>query len=164
MEEIQRVEENGKQIDEMVAQIIGDRLDTINAYISDVRTLYLTGQEILDDDLAKISLRIPTLLYDIIVFAQGMEMRKGVATEQAKYALNDAQLKASGTVGDKKAIAENMTTKERITELAYKTAAGIVQKTIDGASAILDSTKKIQQTRLKEKQLSLMAGSSACTF
>ena len=58
MEEIQRVEENGKQIDEMVAQIIGDRLDTINAYISDVRTLYLTGQEILDDDLAKISLRI----------------------------------------------------------------------------------------------------------
>ena len=62
MEEIQRVEENGKQIDEMVAQIIGDRLDTINAYISDVRTLYLTGQEILDDDLAKISLRIPTLI------------------------------------------------------------------------------------------------------
>ena len=164
MEDIQKVEETSKQVDEMVAAIIGDRLDSINTYIADVRNLYLTGKEILDDDLAKISLRIPTLLYDIIEYAQKIEMRKGVASEQAKYALNEAQLHATGTVGDKKAIAENMTAKERVKELAYKTAAAIVQKTIDGASAILDSTKKIQQTRLKEKQLSLMAGSSACTF
>ena len=164
MEDITAIEESSRQVDEMVQVIIGNNLDTIRAYITDVRNLYMSGQEILDDDLAKIALKIPTLLFDLIVFAQQIEMRKGVASEQAKYSLNEAQLRASGTVNDKKAMAENQTATDRIKELAYKTASAIVQKTIDGASAILDSTKKIQQTRLKEKQLGVMAGSSACTF
>lgn len=164
MENLQKVENNATQVDQMVNSIIGNTTVELDNYVAKVRTCFLDAQEMLDDDLDKIVLQMPVYLYPIILLSQQIEMRKGVATEQAKYAKNEAQLCASGTVNDKTAQAENATAQERIVELAYKTAAAVIQKKIDGALAILDSTKKVQQRRMKEKALTVQAGSAVGAF
>lgn len=164
MEDLQKVEQSGQQVDQMVAAIIGDTTKELDAYLDIVRQCFLTNVEILDDDLDRIVLRIPVYLYPLIVLAQQIEIRKGLAKEQATFAENEALLTVTGTVQEKKAKAENQTAEGRITQLAYTTASSVIQRKIDGAMAILDSTKKVQQRRLKEKALTNAAGNSVGAF
>lgn len=164
MEDLQKVEQNGQQVDQMVAAIIGDTTKELDAYLDIVRQCFLTNVEVLDDDLDRIVLRIPVYLYPLIVLAQQIEIRKGLAKEQATFDENEALLTATGTVQEKKAKAENATAQGRLTQLAYTTASAVVQRKIDGAMAILDSTKKVQQRRLKEKALTNAAGNSVGAF
>jgi hypothetical protein len=164
MEDLQKVEQSGQQVDQMVAAIIGDTTKELDAYLDIVRQCFLTNVEILDDDLDRIVLRIPVYLYPLIVLAQQIEIRKGLAKEQATFAENEALLTVTGTVQEKKAKAENQTAEGRITQLAYTTASSVIQRKIEGAMAILDSTKKVQQRRLKEKALTNVAGNSVGAF
>ena len=164
MADLQTINESGNQIDQMVAAILGTTLNELDTYVADVRNCFLNGQEILDDDLDKIILRMPVYIYNIIVFSQQIEMRKGVASEQASFAENEALLLATGTVQEKKAKAENQTAQDRMMELAYKTASSVVQRKIEGALSIYDAAKKIQQRRMSEKKLTAAAGSGVGTF
>ncbi len=164
MEQLNKVEASGAQIDSMVEGIIGDKTVDIDNYLNSVRKCFLENMEMLDEDLDKIILRIPVHIYYLTTIAQQLEMRKGVAAEHAKYAQNEALMNATGTVSDKTAKAENATAQDRIVNIAYKTASGIVQKKIDGAMTILDSAKKVQQRKLKERQLTNMAGSAVGSF
>lgn len=164
MEQLDKVENSSVQVNEMVNAILGDTLVEVDAYVAKVRSTFLDNQEILDDDLDKIILQLPVYLYNLIVLAQQIEMKKGLAAEHSKYTKNEAMLNATGTIADKTAKAENATAPDRITELAYKTAASIVSKTIDSASVILDSAKKVQQKRIKEKLLTAQGGSGVGAF
>lgn len=157
-ESLQKVENSVTNLSEMVDLILGDQLQEIDNYLTVVRQCFMAEQEILDSDLDKIVLQIPVYLYNLIVFAQQLEMRAGVAKEHATYAMNEAILGAAGTAQQKQATAENATVQDKLTELAYKTATKTVGRKIDGAMAILDSAKKVQQRRLKEKALTKMAG------
>ncbi len=164
MEQIDKINANGVQLDEIVNSLLGDRLNSLDQYIATVRTCFVSGQEILDDDLQKIILQIPVYIYDVIVFAQQMEMRKGIAAEQATIAENEQLLNATGTVQEKKAKAENATVQERFIEMAYKTAASIVDSKVKGAIDILNSARKIQATRQKERYLTEAAGGGVGAF
>ena len=164
MTQIEAIENNSQQLDETVKNIIGDRLQTLDEYIDGVKTCFMAQNEILDQDLNRIIGQLPVYLYDLIEFAQQIEMRAGVSDEQAKYAKNDALLQATGTVNEKTARAENATIEHRLTQLAYKTANVYVRKKIDGAIAIWESAKKIRQSRDKEISLTKMVGSSASAF
>lgn len=164
MEQLERVEASSAQVEEMVQALLGTRLNALDQYMEQVRICFSNGDELLDDALNKISLQLPTYLYDLVLFAQQLEMKKGVANETSKYAKNEALLNASGTVADKTAKAENSTIQDRINELAYKTAAAIVQKKLDGVMTMLDSVKKVRQAREKERTLTNLAGSSVASF
>lgn len=164
MEQLQKVETSSAQVEEMVQALLGTRLNALDQYMEQVRICFNNGDELLDDALNKISLQLPTYLYDLVMFAQQLEMKKGVANETSKYAKNEALLNATGTVADKTAIAENSTIQDRINELAYKTASAIVQKKLDGVITMLDSVKKVRQAREKERSLTNLAGSSVASF
>lgn len=164
MQQLEKVEASSAQVEEMVQALLGTRLNALDQYMEQVRICFSNGDELLDDALNKISLQLPTYLYDLVLFAQQLEMKKGVANETSKYAKNEALLNASGTVADKTAKAENSTIQDRINELAYKTAAAIVQKKLDGVMTMLDSVKKVRQAREKERTLTNLAGSSVASF
>ena len=164
MEQLERVEASSAQVEEMVQALLGTRLNALDQYMEQVRICFSNGDELLDDALNKISLQLPTYLYDLVLFAQQLEMKKGVANETSKYAKNEALLNATGTVADKTAKAENSTIQDRINELAYKTAAAIVQKKLDGVMTMLDSVKKVRQAREKERTLTNLAGNSVASF
>jgi predicted HNH restriction endonuclease len=162
--DLQSVEASGQKVDEMVNAIIGNTTLELDNYLTQVRTCFLAQQEISDDSLNRIMLQIPVHLYPLIVLAQQIEMRKGVAKEQAAYTENDALLTATGTVQEKKAKAENQTAEDRLIQLAYTTAASIISRKIDGATAVLDSVKKVMANRTKEKVLTNMAGNAVGAF
>ena len=164
MEQLQKVEASSALVEEMVQALLGTRLNALDQYMEQVRICFNNGDELLDDALNKISLQLPTYLYDLVLFAQQLEMKKGVANETSKYAKNEALLNASGTVADKTAKAENSTIQDRINELAYKTASAIVQKKLDGVMTMLDSVKKVRQAREKERTLTNLAGNSVASF
>ena len=164
MEQLERVEASSAQVEEMVQALLGTRLNALDQYMEQVRICFNNGDELLDDALNKISLQLPTYLYDLVLFAQQLEMKKGVANETSKYAKNEALLNATGTVADKTAKAENSTIQDRINELAYKTASAIVQKKLDGVMTMLDSVKKVRQAREKERTLTNLAGNSVASF
>ena len=164
MEQVDKINSNGVQLDEVVNGLLGDKLNTLDNYVAQVRTCFMSGKEILDEDLAKIVLQIPVFIYDVIEFAQQMEMRKGIAAEQATVAENEQLLNATGTVQEKKAKAENATVQDRFIEMAYKTAASIINRKVEGAIDILNSARKIQATRQKEKYLTEAAGNGVGAF
>lgn len=164
MEQLNKVENSAIQVNEMVNTILGDSLTEIDNYINIVRTCFIENTQILDADLDKIILQIPVYIFSLIEISQQIEMKRGISKEHAKYAENEALLNAVGTVNDKKAIAENKTVQDRITQNAYSTAASIVKSKIDGAMAILDSAKKVQQRRIAEMKLTGAAGNSVGAF
>lgn len=160
MEELNKVENTSVHIQQMVDEIVGDSLTEIDNYMTTVRKIFIENAEILDGDLDKIILNIPTYVYYLIEVAQRIEMRKGVSKEHASYAKNEAMLNATGTVADKTAKAENQTAEDRLVQIAYNTASALVKSKIDGAMAILDSAKKVQARKLAEMKLTGQAGSA----
>ena len=164
MEQIDKVNSNGSELDEIVNNLLGDKLTVLDQYISQVRACFMSGNQILDGDLEKIILQIPVFIYDVIEFSQQMEMRKGIAAEQATVAENEQLLNATGTVQEKKAKAENATVRDRFVEMAYKTASSIIARKVDGAIDILNSARKIQASRQKERYLTEAAGNGVGAF
>lgn len=163
-EKVNSLENNGKQVDEIVQGIIGTTTVELDNYLTTVRNCFANQQEIPDADLQRIMLEIPKCTYSLIVLAQQIEARKGLAKEQATYAKNEALLKAVGTVQQKEAWAENETARDRMIQIAYTTAASIISKKIDGAMALVDSAKRVLASRDKEKALTGLAGSTVGAF
>lgn len=164
--QVQQIEDNSSTVDELINNILGaqSQLNDLDNYLQEVRQKFVNELELLDADLDRIILQIPNYLYNLIVISQQLEMKKGLAKEQATYSKNEALLTATGTVQQKEAWAENQTSADRMIQLAYTTASNIVAKKIDGALDILDSAKKVQQRRAKEKVLTNAAGSTVGTF
>ena len=160
MEQLNKVENTSKNIQEMVDEILGDSLKELDDYIALVRKIFIESPEIIDGDLDKILLSIPTYTYYVLEIAQRLEMRKGVYKEHASFAKNEAMLNATGTVADKTAKAENQTAEDRLVQIAYNTASALVKSKLDGAMAILDSAKKVQARKLAEMRLTGQAGSA----
>ena len=160
MEQLNKVENTSKNIQEMVDEILGDSLKELDDYIALVRKIFIESPEIIDGDLDKILLSIPTYTYYVLEIAQRLEMRKGISKEHASFAKNEAMLNATGTVADKTAKAENQTAEDRLVQIAYNTASALVKSKLDGAMAILDSAKKVQARKLAEMRLTGQAGSA----
>lgn len=160
----QKIEEGSTQVQQMVSDIIGDLTLELDNYIASVRTLFLSDKDLLDGDLDKILLKIPTYLYTLNEIIQRIEVQKGLSTESAKYYENEALLQATGTVAEKQAKALNNTIQNRIVQMAYKSASSLLQAKMNGAMEILSSAKRVQQRKLEEMKLTKMAGNAVGAF
>ena len=161
MEQIkQTVEDGSVQVSEMVAAIVGTQTQEIDSYVDQVRTLFLSNCDIPDADLDKIILQIPVLIFHLIRVLQEIDIRKGVASESAKFSEHEALMEATGTVSEKQAKASNATIKNRIVGLAYKSASSLIQAKINAAMEILSSAKKVQQRRLEEMRLTKLGANA----
>lgn len=162
--DIQKIETNSQQIDDIVRSIIGDKTAELDNYMTMVRNCFLNTNQVSDDDLHLISLRLGVYMYGLIDALEQLNIRKGVSKEQAAYSENDVLLTATGTVQEKKAKAENQTAEDRMTQLAYASASNILMKKIDGANTILGTVKSVLASRKQEKVLTNMAGNSVGAF
>ena len=60
MEQLNKVENTSKNIQEMVDEILGDSLKELDDYIALVRKIFIESPEIIDGDVDKILLSSPT--------------------------------------------------------------------------------------------------------
>ena len=163
-ENLNNIESKSVQVNQMVAAILGNSLSEIDGYIEKVRNTFLNSTEIADSDLDKIILQIPVYIYYLTNLCQEIDVKKGVAAENAKYTENDFLMQATGTVAEKQAKASNNSIKDRIVQLAYKGAASLIQTKMNAAMEILASAKKVQQRRLEEMRLTKMSSNSVGAF
>ena len=165
LNEIRNTVETGSiQVKEMVESIIGTTCSEIDSYIVNVRNSFLNADQISDEDLDKIILKIPVYIYYLTQVLQEIDIRKGISAENAKFNENEALLQSVGTVAEKQAKATNATVNDRIVQLAYKSASSTIQAKMNGAMEILGSAKKVQQRRLEELKLTKLAGNSVGAF
>lgn len=159
-----KTEANSVLVAEVVKEILGDKLSAFDEFMAQVRATFVGNKEILDADLNRIVLQIPTYCFDLIELDKFLEMKKGLSKEQTKFATNEALLTATGTVAEKQAKADNAVAKEKLEQLAYHTASSIISSKLDGALAIWDAAKKVQAMRAKEMALVGQATSGVSAF
>ena len=162
--DLQKIETSSQQVDEIVKSIIGDKTVELDNYMNMVRNCFLNTNQVSDDDLHLISLRLGVYMYGLIEALEQLNVRKGISKEQASFSENDVLLTATGTVQEKKAKAENQTAEDRLLQLAYASAANILMKKIDGANTILGTVKSVLASRKQEKVLTNMAGNAVGSF
>lgn len=158
--DVQNIETNSQQLDELVTALIGDKAVELDNYMTTVRACLLNTNQVSNEDLHLISLRLGVFMYALIDHVEKLNVRKGVSKEQAVYSENDALLKSTGTVQEKKAKAENLTVEDRLKHIAYSTATSILYKKIDGANTILSTIKNVLSSRKQEQVLTNIATSS----
>lgn len=161
---VQGVETGSEQVNEMVRTIVGNSTQQIDEFIDKVKSLFLSSNGLNDGELDRIMLEIPVHIYYLCSVLQDIDVKKGVALENAKFYENEQLLVATGTVAEKQAKATNSTIKNRVVALAFKSATSLIQAKINGAMEILSSAKKVQQRRLEEMKLTKLAGNSVATF
>lgn len=151
------VNDQAKKVGEVVTQILGGCLDTLDTYIGQVKQRFDTGKELTDKELDEIIRQIPIHLYYLNTVLQKCDLRKGLADENKSFKKNEAILTATGTVQEKTAKAEMACSEAHIVFLAYRNACGIISSKMESASELLNSLKKIQNRRIEEMRLTLMA-------
>ena len=125
--DVQNIETNSQQLDELVTALIGDKAVELDNYMTTVRACLLNTNQVSNEDLHLISLRLGVFMYALIDHVEKLNVRKGVSKEQAVYSENDALLKSTGTVQEKKAKAQAKSEKknEEVKEIEGKILLGL---------------------------------------
>ena len=160
----EKIDSQSIQVREMVNSIVGDSTSQIDMFIERTKHLFLDSSQIQDGDLDKVILSIPVQIYYLTQVLQDLDIKKGMATENSKFVQNNCLINSVGTVAEKQAKSENESLKDRVVQLAYKSASSLIQSKINIAMEILASAKKVQQRRLEEMKLTKLASNSVGAF
>lgn len=156
---IQRtVEDDSKQIEEIVQEIIRPYCKELDRYVSFIRDVLADGQNPpTDQELDDFCLNLSTDIY----FASGMCEQLGIRDDISNAVFKEVyhtarDSEASGTVADKNSIAELKSQQEQLTNICYNRAYKIMKAKVDSAQELLSSCKKVLTRRMNEYNLTHM--------
>ena len=152
------VENNSKQIDEIVQGIIEPYVKGLDFYVGFIAECLMNGEKPpTNAELEDFCINLSTRIY----FAGGMCEQLGIRDDIAKavyketYHTNRAS-QEKGTVADKDSIAELNSQKEYIISTAYTRAYKTMKAKLDAAQELLSSCKKVLSHRMVEIELTHM--------
>lgn len=161
-----RVEDNSKQIDEIIEHIIHPYIKDLDRYVSFVRDCLKDGEKPPTvSELEDFCMNLSTLIY----FASGMCENLGVRDDIAK-AVYKEQYHASrsslekGTVADKDSLAELNSRQEQIVSICFTRAYKTLKSKIDAAQELLASAKKVLSNRITEMELTKLSNNTQSQF
>lgn len=156
-----RVEDNSKQIDEIVNGIIQPYCKSLDEYVQFIADILKDGENPpTDQELDDICINLSTRIY----FAGGLCERLGIRDDIAKavykesYHSNRAVID-KGTVADKDSLAELRSQQEAIISAAYTRAYKTMKSKVENAQELLQSCKKVLGRRMQELELTRIGGS-----
>ena len=154
------IENNSKQMDEIVRSIISTYVEDLDAYVEHIDDR-LCNKETppTDVELEDFCLNLSTLIY----FASGMCEQLGIRDDIAKAVYKETyntsrDNQTKGTVQDKNTIAELEAQQEQLVSICYTRAYKIVKSKVDNAQELLSSCKKAISRRMQEIDLTKMMG------
>ena len=106
-----------------------------------------------NEDLERVALKIPTLMYKIGGDLERMGLRIDVAEALKDYKFNEIITDGTGTVADKKAQAENQTLYDKIIEDIYKRVYKQIDRRLRYIDDLYNSVKKVMTLRIKELEV-----------
>lgn len=150
-----RVEDNSRQIDEIVNGIIAPYCKDLDKYVHFIADCLKDGQNPpTTAELEDFCMNLSTYIY----FASGMCENLGIRDDIAKAVYKEIYNASrnsldKGTVADKDAHAALYSQQEAIISAAYTRAYKVVKAKVESAKDLLQSAKKVLSNRISEYEL-----------
>lgn len=155
-----RVEDNSKQLDNIVNSIIKPYCEDLDEYVLFVKDLLKDGENPpTTQELEDLCLNLSTRIY----FASGMAEYLGIRDDIAKAVYKEIYNASrnsltKGTVADKDSIATLHSQEEAIISAAYTRSYKIMKAKVENAQELLGSAKKVLSHRIQEESLTNLNG------
>jgi hypothetical protein len=155
---IKEVQEESSPVVKLSNELIEDFSKDLDSAISELNIIMdsigeNSIEDIPDTQIEYYCVKIPALMYYAGQKVEELGMQADIASNEKKTALNDALLKASGTVPEKKAQAEQITEDKSLVEAIYKRAYNTLKLKLDMAEKIYSGLKKALSKRIAEVEL-----------
>lgn len=156
----EKIEENAKEIDEIVNGIIAPYCEDLDKYVEFIRDVLKDGENPpTDEELDDFCLNLSTLIYFAGSLVENLGIRDDIAKAVYKETYNTVRSNIDkGTVNDKDSLAELSSQKELIISSAYSRAYKMIKNKVDNAQELLSSCKKVLSRRMQEYNLSQIGG------
>ena len=155
---IKEVQEESSPVVKLSNQLIEDYSKDLDSAISELDMIMESIgensiQDIPDEQIEYYCVKIPALMYYAGQRVEELGMQADLASSNKKTALNDALLKVSGTVPEKKAQAEKITEDKALVEAIYRRAYNSLKVKLEMAEKIYSGLKKALSKRISEADL-----------
>lgn len=155
-----RVEDNSKQIDEIVSNIIQPYCDSLDRYVEFIADCLKDGTNpVTNAELEDFCMNLSTYIY----FAGGSVEQLGIKDDISKalykemYNTSRANID-KGTVADKDSLAELNSQHEQLVNICFTRAYKTMKAKVDAAQELLSSCKKVLSHRMQEMELTRLQG------
>lgn len=123
----------------------------VEAILSDIEEGKI--EQYSNEDLEKIAIKIPMLMYKIGGDLERVGVRIDVTEAIKEHKQNDTLLRVTGTVPEKKAKAENEVKYEEIVENIYRRVYKQVERKLNYIDSLYSSIKKVMTLRIAELEV-----------
>lgn len=110
-------------------------------------------EDIPDSQIEYYCVKIPALMYRAGVKLEELGMMADISASQKRQEYNEAMLKVSGTVQEKKARAEQLIEDKALVEVIYKRTYNSLRGKLDMAEKMYSGLKKALTKRISENDL-----------
>lgn len=154
------VENDSKQIDEIVEGIIKPYCKSLDEYVQFIADILKDGENPpTDQELDDMCINLATRIY----FAGGLCEQLGIRDDISKAVYKEMYHTArasqdKGTVADKDSLAELASQEEFVVSSAYTRAYRTVKSKIENAQELLQGIKKVLSHRMQEYELTHISG------
>ena len=155
---IKEVQEESSTVVKLSNDLIADFSKDLDSAISELDMIMESIgensiEDIPDSQIEYYCVKIPALMYYAGQRVEELGMQADLASSNKKFAVNDALLKVSGTVPEKKAQAERLTEDKALVEAIYRRAYNTLKVKLEMAEKIYSGLKKALSKRIAEVDL-----------
>lgn len=155
-----KVEDNAKELDKIVKDIISPYCKDLDNYVSFIRECLHDGETPpTTQELEDWCMNLSTYIY----FASGMTEALGIRDDIAKAVYKEVYNNSrdsidKGTVADKNSLAELASQEEALISSAYTRSYKIMKAKVENAQDLLGSCKKVLSHRITEEEMTNFNG------
>ena len=155
---IKEVQEESSPVVQLSNQLIEDYSKDLDSAISELDIIMdsigeNSIEDIPDSQIEYYCVKIPALMYYAGQRVEELGMQADLASNNKKTAQNEAMLKVSGTVPEKKAQVEQITEDKTLVEAIYRRAYNTLKVKLEMAEKIYSGLKKALSKRIAEVEL-----------
>ena len=155
---IKEVQEESSPVIKLSNELIADYSKELDSAISELDMIMESIgensiEDIPDSQIEYYCVKIPALMYYAGQRVEELGMQSDLACNTKKTAQNEAMLKVSGTVPEKKARVEQLTEDKALVEAIYRRAYNTLKVKLEMAEKIYSGLKKALSKRIAEVDL-----------
>lgn len=155
---IKEVQEEASPVVQLSNQLIEEYSNELDSAISELNMIMdsigeNSIEDIPDNQIEYYCVKIPALMYYAGQRVEELGMQVDLASNAKKSAQNEALIKVSGTVQEKKARVEQITEDKALVEAIYKRAYNTLKVKLEMAEKIYSGLKKALSKRIAEVDL-----------
>lgn len=151
---INRVEDNSKQIEKVVEDLISEHCQQIDELITKFKECLLDKENpVTEWELDDVCMKLPTYLYFIGEAQEKFGIKEDIAKSVKMELYTQIHQRTKGTIADKQAASDAGTLEEEIVYRAYQRAYKRIKQKLEAAYELLSSIKKVISRRMGEQEL-----------